>query len=258
MGRDVGAVVQALRVLRVLAGSREQMGMTAISRAADISPSTCLNLLRTLTNERLVGFDPGKKVYTLDLGVLELARPLINQAQVELLRPHLLSIATRYSALISVWLPSRDESLLLVDKVVPDVAVRVEMRLATKLPLAAGAAGRAVLAVMQPDEVELMRLFGQVRWVKPVVFAEFVKQVEFAQREGYSVDLGDLIGGVSSVATCLRNVSGVPVMAFSGAMLSGQHGQSDLQSLGGDLCALGRWAEKALYGGGVSGPADLF
>ncbi|MFC7608066.1 helix-turn-helix domain-containing protein [Teichococcus aestuarii] len=63
--RDVGAVIHAIRILQHLAGATGPLGVAAVARGTGISPSTCFNILRTLTRARFVAFRDSDKTYTL-------------------------------------------------------------------------------------------------------------------------------------------------------------------------------------------------
>ena len=60
----VRSVAQAFAILRLLAVSGP-LSLTDVGRALDLSPSSCLNLLRTLVDEGAVERETGRKVYRL-------------------------------------------------------------------------------------------------------------------------------------------------------------------------------------------------
>lgn len=72
--KDVGAVVNAIQILRHLANAEGPEGATAIARATGISPSTTFNILRTLSNEQLTSFDnaPPRPLAEIDAELREL------------------------------------------------------------------------------------------------------------------------------------------------------------------------------------------
>src|SRR3546814_2052282 len=69
----VGAVVNAAAILRHLGASEEPQGVTAIAQALSLSASSCFNILRTLAAEDLVEFDSRRKLYSLGLGLYDIA-----------------------------------------------------------------------------------------------------------------------------------------------------------------------------------------
>ena len=68
------AISRAAAVLRLLGKSDTPIGVHTIARELGLVPSTCLHVLRALVAEQLAAFDPDTKRYSLDAGVLTLAR----------------------------------------------------------------------------------------------------------------------------------------------------------------------------------------
>src|SRR5580704_8779767 len=68
------AISRAAAVLRLLGKSDRPLGVQAIARELGLVPSTCLYVLRALVAEEFVAFDPDTKRYSLEAGVLTLAR----------------------------------------------------------------------------------------------------------------------------------------------------------------------------------------
>src|SRR4029077_6440600 len=61
-------------VLRLLGKSEKSESLQSIARELGLVPSTCFYVLRALVAEELVSFDPDTKRYSLEAGVLTLAR----------------------------------------------------------------------------------------------------------------------------------------------------------------------------------------
>src|SRR5258708_35956179 len=68
------AISRAAAVLRLLGKSDAPLGVQSIARELGLVPSTCLYVLRALVAEEFVSFDPDTKRYSLEAGVLTLAR----------------------------------------------------------------------------------------------------------------------------------------------------------------------------------------
>src|SRR5271163_554556 len=68
------AISRAAAVLRLLGKSDAPLGVQSIARELGMVPSTCLYVLRALVAEEFVSFDPDTKRYSLEAGVLTLAR----------------------------------------------------------------------------------------------------------------------------------------------------------------------------------------
>src|SRR3546814_6396622 len=68
------AISRAAAVLRLLGKSNVPLSLQAIARELGLVPSTCLYVLRALVAEEFVAFDADTKRYSLEAGVLTLAR----------------------------------------------------------------------------------------------------------------------------------------------------------------------------------------
>src|SRR6185503_11480041 len=72
---------RAAAVLRLLGKSDAPLGVQSIARELGLVPSTCLHVLRALVAEELVAFDSDTKRYSLEAGVLTLARHWLRRNQ---------------------------------------------------------------------------------------------------------------------------------------------------------------------------------
>lgn len=248
-GKDVGAVMHAVRILRVLSSSRGANGVTAIAREAGVSPSTCFAILRTLVRARFVAFDGRDKTYGLGLGVAELAVGLIGIAQADLIRPELERLALNSGMLLALWQVTDDGHLVLLDRVHGDTAVRLEMKARLRLPMLAGAVGRAVAGLLDLPEVELRRRFAALRWESPPTFRAYADEVAEGRERGWSIDHGRLYRGIVSVAAVAADREGRPRFGFSAIDIVGRHDGGTLTRVGLELRDLARLAEQAIFGG---------
>jgi len=67
LGKPVGAVVAAAKVLRVLHASERPLNASEVARAAGMNRGTADNILRTLQAESFVGYDEAPRTYTVSL-----------------------------------------------------------------------------------------------------------------------------------------------------------------------------------------------
>ena len=75
------AITRAAAILRLLGRSETPLGVNHIARELGLVPSTCLYVLRAMAAEELVAFDADTKRYTLEAGVLTLARGWLRRDQ---------------------------------------------------------------------------------------------------------------------------------------------------------------------------------
>lgn len=231
----VGAVGNAVAILRCLAQLNQRAGVAAIARETGINVSTCFNILRTLASERLVVFDPNEKSYGIGLGVLEFSVPMLGSNQADILRPELERLARERHTLIGLWQITDSERIILVDRVSGARTVRVDISLGSRLPAHVGAVGRCYAALRNHDTAELKRRFVDLQWQSPPSFEDYQQDVEQTRRTGHAFDLGRLYIGLDIAAAVVSDTQGKARFGISGIAISGQLPQRDLKLLGEDL-----------------------
>jgi DNA-binding IclR family transcriptional regulator len=245
--KDVGAVVNALRILRCLSGSSKPLGVAAVTRATGISASTAFGILRTLARLHYVSFNESDKTYRLGLAMAEMAAGLLGISHAEFVRPELERLALNYETLILLWRITEDNRLVLIDRAHSQTAVRVEIKLGYRMPLLAGAVGRCVAATLDVPSSELRRRFAIPRWQTPLSFEDFEKQVLEVRRRGWALDDGHLFRGLTSVAALVVDEKRQPRFGISGVSITGQQSPQALIALGKDLAALAATIGSALF-----------
>jgi DNA-binding IclR family transcriptional regulator len=246
-GRDVGAVVHAIAILRYLAAAAQPLGVAAITRGTGISASTCFNILRTLTRARFVSFDEARKVYALGLGVAELATRFFGISHTELIRPELQRLALKHGMLIALWRVTEDGHIILADRAHNPHGVRVEMSTGIRLPMLVGAVGRCIAAILDLPEAELQERFARLRWQSPPNFESYLGDVRAAREKGWSMDDGHLYRGIVTVAALITDSAGRPRFGLSGITIAAQHDPAAFPLLGEDLREVGCSAGRALF-----------
>ena len=212
--------------------------------------------IRTLVNERIVSFSRDTKVYRLGIGLLELSRPLLNRSEFELIEPDLYQIATRFETTASVWLVLNDSRLLLLGRIAPDSHIRIEFRIATRLPLYAGATGLVVAAAHHASDDEIVEALGQIRWAVQPTPEAYLAEAKRARATGFAVDIGNLIRGVTSVATAVRDRNGRSRLVLGVHAFQGQLETDEITTLGHELHALALRAAAALYQASTSASSE--
>lgn len=246
----VGALVGGLSVLRYLSAAPTGVGVTRIARDLQLNSSTCYNFLKTLVHERLVSFDETNKTYSIALGLVELAKGVLEQgAYVRLIHPHLEEIAARHRVTATLWHSSSNERVVLVDRAESDSSVRVHMSIGQRLPMYIAALGRCMAVHSGLEPAELEKRFDALRWDDKPPFAEYMAGVKEVEKCGYATDSGNYVKGVSTVSAAVLDSTGKAVMAISAVGFSAQLNRTALKSLGEDLRDRAAEVTRALSGG---------
>jgi DNA-binding IclR family transcriptional regulator len=244
----VGAVANAVAILRSLVQLSEPVGVAAIARDTGVSVSTCFNILRTLAGERLVEFDAEAKTYRIGLGVLEFSLPLLGANQADLIRPELQRLSDEHKSLICLWQITEAERIILVDRVSSARTVRVDMSHGSRLPTYVGAVGRCYAALRKPPRDELKQRFDALQWQAPPSFDAYAEDVERAKQDGFAFDFGQLFIGLEIAAAVITDPAGKPRLGISGINIAGQLPRRDIERLAVDLRDSADWISEALFG----------
>ncbi len=199
--RAVPAVSRAIAILRLLGKAKAPMGVNAIAQALDLIPSTCLHILRTLVQERLIAVDTETKRYRLGMGMLTLARsareantfPSTVQAGLD-------RLSSKWGV-TAIGVDVTDQEQMVVAALSrSNLPFRLHVDVGSVFPALLSATGRLVAAFGGQPMSELKRRYQQLRWDKPLDFEAWTKEVALAHKQHYSIDRNTYIAGLHIVA----------------------------------------------------------
>jgi DNA-binding IclR family transcriptional regulator len=195
------AISRAAAVLRLLGKSDVPLGLQSIARELGLVPSTCLHVLRALVAEEFVSFDPDTKRYALQAGVLTLARHWLRRNRfTDLAQPVLDRIGQAFDVtMLGVHIVGLDH-IIVVALSQSGQNFQLSTQIGSRFPALISATGRCIAAFGDYSEAELEERFGTLRWDEPPTFAEWKAQVRQTRVQGFAVDAGNYISGVTVVA----------------------------------------------------------
>lgn len=209
-GREVSvpAVVRAAAMLRLLSNSPVPLGVNQVARELDIIPSTCLHILRALTHEGLVAFDPVTKRYSLGLEILRLAKSALRDSISDQAQPYLDEIVRRYMVTAFAVSISEPEHYVVTAKSNSTNAIRLHVDLGSRFPALVSATGRCVAAWSRLSPRAMKAQFDRLRWHRAPDYEEWLREVASVRERGYAVDDGNYINGVYIVASPILGPQG--------------------------------------------------
>lgn len=195
------AISRAAAVLRLLGKSDAPLGVQSIARELGLVPSTCLHVLRALVAEEFVSFDTDTKRYSLEAGVLTLARHWLRRNQfTDLAQPVLDHISQAFDVtVLGVHIVGLDH-IIVVTVSQSGHNFQLSTQIGSRFPALISATGRCIAAFGDHSEAELESRFGKLRWDEPPTFDEWKAQVKQTRVQGFAVDAGNYISGVTVVA----------------------------------------------------------
>jgi DNA-binding IclR family transcriptional regulator len=194
------AISRAAAVLRLLGKSEAPLPLQAIARELGLVPSTCLYVLRALVAEELVSFDPDTKRYALEAGVLTLARQWLRRNQfADLAQPVLDRLAQQFGAtMLGVQIMGLEHIVTVA--VSQGSSFQLNVQVGSRFPALISATGRCIAAFGNYAEADLEARFAKLRWEEPPSFAEWMRQIDETRRQGFGIDEGNYIAGVTVLA----------------------------------------------------------
>ena len=236
--RAVPAVTRAVAILRLLSRSRTPRGLKAIAESLDLVPSTALHIVRALVAEDLLQVDPHTKRYRLGVGMLPLARAVLENADFPaLVQPKLEEISGRYGAMtIGVEVPDLDH-MIVVALARSQAPVRLHVDVGSRFPALISATGRCVAAFSGQPAKEIEKRFRLLRWHNAPTYNAWRKEVDQTRRQGFSIDRGNYIAGVTIVAVPVLNSRGTISHTIAAVGLGSQLDRASALLLARDMRA---------------------
>lgn len=199
-------MTRAVAILRQLGKSAEPVGVNRLARDLGLVPSTCLHILRALAEEGLVAFDPQTKRYTIDVGILPIARGAIQRNGFATLIESRLNKLSRDFGVTAVATQLADpDHMVVVALSDASAPFRLQVDLGSRFPALISATGRCHAAFNLADlpERALRARFNRLKWDHPPAFDDWKHDLDHTRRDGYAVDRGRYISGVTILAVPL-------------------------------------------------------
>ncbi len=253
--KPVPAVQNAVTLMRRLAAHGRPMGATQIARETGLNISSAFNILRTLSHEGLLSFDPEAKTYRIGMGLMEFATPLLGANPSDVIRPALTAIAQEHEVMIALWQMTEQGRIVLTDRFTAPNILHAVLARNSRLPAFSGAIGRCYAATMGYDEARTRKGFETVRWQDAPSFESYWRDVQTARETGTASDRGQLYRGLDIVASLACDAKGSPRLGMSSITIAGQKTEEDLARVASALAEAARQIERCLFGRHAKAPA---
>lgn len=243
------AISRAAAILRLLGKSDTPLGVQAIARELGLVPSTCLYVLRALVAEEFVAFDPDTKRYSLEAGVLTLARHWLRRNRFnDLAQPVLDRIAGAFDVtMLGVHIVGLDH-IIVVAISQSGQNFQLSTQIGSRFPALISATGRCIAAFGDHPDAELEARFRTLRWDEPPTFEDWKAQVAQTRAQGFAVDAGNYISGVTVVAAPVWRTRGKLSHALVAIGIGGALRRNGLSALEEALLSASRTLSSQLCG----------
>ena len=208
----VPAVEEAGRVLLCLGQSGQfKMTLTEICKKVGIHNSKAFSILNTLKQLGFVEKDPQTKTYSLAIGLVFLARNVLDNLDYRSTIDPFLKELSRQTNGIALFVLLQGEQIFVVAKQEGDQRIGLTVRIGHRFPFTYGVQGKAIVAFQPEEEREKvlarkkLYFYGDPAQVNlPVLRAELAE----CARTGYTADIGLLYPGINAIAAPVFGVDG--------------------------------------------------
>jgi DNA-binding IclR family transcriptional regulator len=204
----IQSVAHSLDVLEQFFGDIDELGVTELSKRLKLHKNNVFRLLATLEARGYIEQNRSTENYRLGIKCLHVGRRYIHHmGLVRQARPILAEIAKKCRESAFVAIARRDGVVPLEAAEPEDRAVKITSPIGQTLPLHCTAIGKAHLA-FDPEEQLMSVLPEQLdRYTAHTIVDRSVllEQLHSVARDGYSVDAGEFLDDVASVAVPIRD-----------------------------------------------------
>jgi DNA-binding IclR family transcriptional regulator len=243
------AISRAAAVLRLLGKSDAPLGVQSIARELNLVPSTCLYVLRALVAEEFVSFEPDTKRYSLEAGVLTLARHWLRRNRFnDLAQPALDRIGQEFGVtVLGVHIVGLDH-IIVVSISQADHSFQLSTQIGSRFPALISATGRCIAAFGDHSETEIEARFKTLSWDEPPTFEEWQAQVRKTRAQGFAVDAGNYISGVTVLAAPVWRTRAKLSHALVAIGIGSALRRTGLSALQNELCSAAATLSNQLCG----------
>ena len=189
------------------------LGLAECAERAGLSKSSAHRLLMGMVDIGLLERDPGGNWQIGDLPLRLAAIRLSHRNMRAEAGAALVQLGQRYQAATAFSVPNGHE-MVYVERTDSSIPFAPSAKLGSTAAMWAGAAGRAVLAMLAPADRETRCASPEWDALPDAVRERITEEATQAAERGYSVDRGEFFDGVAGVAAALGH-PGEPVAAIS-------------------------------------------
>ena len=211
------AVIRAVRLLKAVSRAEREMSLNELCAEVGLSKPTAHRILSALISEGLVVQNPVNRNFQIGPEAINIGAHALQRGDLRsLARPFLESLATMCGETVTLEIPIHDEMLIL-DEVSGRHLIGARAEVGTRWPMHATSTGKAVLASLSPDELELRLQSRRDRLTPSTIIDadELLVSIQTVRRSGYATVVGELQPDYCAAGAAIRDPDGNVVAALS-------------------------------------------
>jgi IclR family transcriptional regulator, KDG regulon repressor len=200
--KRVPAIDKCFGILDLMARSRKPFGISEIARQLSLSKSTVFNIVHTLVDLHVLESRNGGNLnFGTRLHVL--GKAASSRADlIRIVHPFLeeISTASNFSTFLGV---RSDLKAVIVDKADAEVDVKISSEVGMRLPLFAGAGGKALLSLLPDESLDIILSDNELEQFTPhtiVDVNDYKKAISDVRQKGIAYDQEEYIEGIVALS----------------------------------------------------------
>jgi len=200
--KRVPAIDKCFGILDLLAKSKAPLGISDISKALNYNRSTVFNSVYTLVEHGVLAkkehnkFHFGTKLYALSKAAVK------RSDLIQTIHPFLEAINRKTRLMVFFGIRSGARAVI-IDKVDSTFDIKVMAEVGMRIPLLAGAGGKALLSQLSQNEIERILSKNKLKQFTPLSCTDKRKYKSLIQEtriSGVAVDMEEYIEGIRALA----------------------------------------------------------
>jgi DNA-binding IclR family transcriptional regulator len=204
------SVKKAFKILSAISDASSGLGISDLSKQLKIGKSTVHGITSALEELGVLVRDPLHKKYSVGYTLLELGRRAHTRIKLrDIARIPIERLMEKVGETVFLGIMNGDH-ITILDVVESHHEMKITSPPGTRLPLLAGATGKAFLAHFEEKKVkEIIQRMGLVKFTSKSIVdpKKFFKEVEEAKKKGYAIDDEEYIPGVRAIAAPIQAAS---------------------------------------------------
>jgi len=203
-------ISKTVYILKMFVDIKSEWGVRDLSKEIGIPVATTHRILQKLEHEGLLKYSDSRKKYSIGTEWYRISNKLISEFDVKnLVNPYLRRLAEKHEETFCFVLYSEyDQAIIYFDQYKGPSALQYMLPFGVPQPIPYGASGKAILAYLTEDEVEVI--------CKKEGFSEkeiniIKNECESIRSKGYCISVGERIIGARGFSTPILNDSNRPI-----------------------------------------------
>jgi len=222
---EAPAVKKAFQLLRAVAKSRKELGLSDLARSLGFSKSTTHGLIHALLKEGALDQSPDRKKFYLGPTIVDLAFKSWNYLRVrEKAQPCLDELRDNIGETVFLGVLSSTRGIIIATAEATK-PLKISSPAGTTIPLLAGAVGKIFLSQLDIKHASrYIKKHGLPSFTSQSILKkeDYLLELDRVREIGYALDNEEYLPGVKAVAVGLGNHRGLPlaiwVVGFAGSM----------------------------------------